>query len=174
MAYIVLAMVSVMAVTVMIGQHLCRHGELPRSVSAMAYRMPRRQRWMWTLWMWVCVYTMTPALFEAVPDHLEAVPHAFATCMALITLMPLVFHGPTNGHRSLIVAAGVFSQACVTILCPWLLLAWPLAFMAFFMWDVAEGDIPRIFWGKGVLVAEVLCYATLIISVTIKLLTQYG
>ena len=174
MVYVVLAMVSAMAVTMMIGGNLCRHGELPRSVSAMAYRLPRRQRWLWTLAMWVAVYTLTPALFEAVPDTLEAVPHAFATCMALITLTPLVFRDMTNGHRSLIVAAGVLSQACVTILCPWLLVAWPGAFMAFFMWDVAEGDIPRIFWGKGVLVAEVLSYATLFISVMVEILVRYG
>jgi len=169
-----LAMISAFAVVLMIGHNLCRRGELPRSVSAMAYRLPRRQRYLWTLWMWVCVYTMTPALFEAVPDRLEAVPHAFATCMLLITLMPLVFRDMTNGHRALIVAAGVFSQACVAVLSPWLLLAWPAAFMAFFMWDVAEGDIPRIFWGKGVLVAEVLCYATLLIGIMTKLLLRNG
>lgn len=167
-------MISAFAVTLMIGSNLCRHGELPRSVSAMAYRLPRRQRYLWTLWMWVCVYMLTPALFEAVPDRLEAVPHAFATCMTFITLMPLALRDMTNGHRALIVAAGVFSQACVGVLCPWILLLWPAAFMAFFMWDVAEGDIPRIFWGRGVLVAEVLCYATLWISVIIKLSLQNG
>lgn len=170
----ILAMISMFAVILMIGSNLCRHGELPRSVSSMAYRLPGRQRYLWTLWMWVCVYTLTPALFEAVPDWLEAAPHAFATCMLLITVMPLFKRDMSNGHRALIVAAGVFSQACVAVLCPWILLLWPAAFMTFFMWDIAEGDIPRIFWGKGVLVAEVLCYATLFISIIIKLSLQNG
>lgn len=172
--YIILAMISVFAVAMMIGRHWCMHRELPRSVSAMAYRLPMRRRWKWILWMWLCIYTLTPALFEAVPDRLEAIPHAFATCMLLITLMPLAFRGMTNGHRALIVAAGVFSQACVAVLCPWLLLLWPAAFMAFFMWDVGTGDIPRVFWGRGVLIAEVLCYLALFIGTILKLTMVYG
>lgn len=171
---IALAIISLCTVVLLIGYNLCRHGELPHSISAMAYRLPRKQRFLWTLSMWAAVFTLTPITFEVIPDHLEAIPHAFATTMLLITLMPLVKRNMSNGHRALIVAAGIFSQACVIVACPWLLLLWPAAFLYFFLMDVTTNDIPRIFWGKGSIVAELLCYAALYLSAMIKYVMTNG
>ena len=172
------ALYSLFSICAYIGYYYLQRGGFPESFMAMAYR--HKRKWLWTLWLWSTTYTLTPALFEVMPDNWHGVAHAYATSMLLLGVIPFVKHeysGECNRAFSLLgICACLFSQLCVAILCPLVLLMWiplwiPLSafFFAAFLGYNERPDSLNLFNGKGLFLFEVICYFSLYLSVVINL-----
>jgi len=147
-----------------------RLGELPGSVSTSVFTMPRRKRYVWTAMLWLSTYTLTPALFQVVPGNHVYAAHAFATSVLLAGLFPIFKRSISRGFMTLVSSAWCFSQVCVALLCPWLLLMWPVVAIVLFVLYMMEDDLPAALRGKGVFLAESMCYVTLFMSIIIEIL----
>ena len=102
-----------------------RTGRLPLTMSDAAYS--RRGRWKrlpHTLFLWAATFTLLPALFHVIPEEWYGMAHAYATSMVLAGFIPLVKRVRGLTYNVTVLAAGVFSQCCVCVICPLLMLVW--------------------------------------------------
>lgn len=74
--------------------------------------------------------------------------------------MPLMEGESHKAHNILGVAAGILSQVCVLILCPWWAAVW-LPFGLLVITDKTH-DIHSIWYGKTVFLSECACYVSLV------------
>lgn len=133
-----------------------RRGSLPDSMGTEVYVIPDGGwRWLWSVWMWSTVYTITPKLFHVIPEQGQPCAHAFATAMLLLGILPLLKHEGDRGVFALGLAACFMSQVCVALVCPWWLLMW-LSLPALAAWrsDLLAGGRYRLF-------VELTCYCSL-------------
>ena len=169
---IVLLIVSILLVALYVGAAIWKERELPDSISSLVYLLPDgKWRWLWTVWIWAATYTLTPALFELMPESLGAVAHAFATSMLFTGAMPLVKRESNRTHNILAISAGVFSQMCVVIICPWWLLLWTLMVILFLL-AMKENGLPQWINQKGLFVTEIVCWLALFGALFTHILKQ--
>ena len=145
------------------GLVLMSRGGVPESVSGLVYNLSERMRWLWSAWLVAVAMTVMVPLMTALDD---------AAWLGWLTVVGLVGAAVTpicNGDTHLLhdvfgVSAGVLSQVCVAVLCPWWLLVWalwlPLLAGAMAALNDAK-DPPCLFGGHGVLAAELTCAVTL-------------
>lgn len=140
--------------------------KLPDSISAMVYSLPRSWQWVWIVWMWVVSVVTCIPVIESLPDDFKSFGFLTMGCLALCGSMPLIRQEENTLHYVFAVTAGVLSQICVVVCNPWLLLLWaimlPFVMGAFAGFNDSK-DIPVIAGGKGVLLAEMICYISLIL-----------
>lgn len=146
-----------------VGVVLMSRGGIPESVSGMVFGLPVHKRWVWSAWLVAVALTVMVPLMTALGD---------AAWLGWLTVVGLAGAAVTpicNGDTKLLhdvfgVSAGVLSQVCVAVLCPWWLLVWllwlPLLAGAMAAMNDAK-DTPRLLEGYGVLAAEVTCAVTL-------------
>lgn len=151
-------LVSMALVALYIGLVCYRKGEIPENMGAVAYLLPDGGwRWLWSVWLWSTVYTLTPKLFVVIPDAGQPCAHAFATAMLLLGILPLLKHEGNKGVYALATVACFFSQVCVALVCPWFLLTWlsmPAMLAGRHCWRGLEKVRQR-------LVMELSCYVSL-------------
>lgn len=137
---------------------------LPDSISAMVYYLPRPLQWLWIVWMWaVSLLTCIP-LMGVMPESWKSLAFIVLGCLMLCGAMPI---SDTNvsktAHDVFGILGGVLSQVCVVFVSPLWLTAWLL--WAFCMGSTViqpeGGDMRSLFKGKGVFVAECVCFLTL-------------
>jgi len=138
---------------------------LPDSISAMVYELTRGWQWLWIVWMWaVSLLTCIP-LIEVLPDDVKVLGFATLACLMLCGAMPISDKAVSRrAHNVFGILGGVLSQVCVAIISPCWLSAW-FAFVAVYGYDLLPSQDGRIYpsrWydGKGVLLAEMICAAT--------------
>ena len=139
-------------------------GELPGSISALVYTLSRPWQWVWIVWMWAVAFTACIPLIEVMPSDLgKGLAFLTLVCLMFVGGMPVTEKENSRAHNLFGVSAGVVSQVCVLLLCPQWLWAW-LAYVVCVLF-VAFFPGNRLLSGKGVLMAEVICYITVIGSV---------
>lgn len=137
----------------------------PESLSAMVYVLPPGGwRWLWTLWLWAVALTACVPLMDVMPDEWRSLAFAVLTLLAFVGVFPLFDDAHRRQHCVMAVAAGVFSQLCVAMLCAWWLLAWlvyvPLL-LIMALPDVRWCEtVAKAVEHKGVLIAEAVCALT--------------
>lgn len=167
----ILLITSVVLTTSFIGVVTWWRRELPESVSAMVYDLPKAGQWLWIVWLWASTYTLTPALFEVMPEEWGVLAHAFSTSMLFIGAMPLMKDSKNRAHYALSIAAGIFSQLCVLIIDAQWLVTWLLfPFLLGSIFVQPQGWLAKAVNHKGVLIAEKICYIALIGSLISKLI----
>lgn len=169
--YIILVLVSFVTVFALLVCWTARDRRLPATVSDMAYGHPERiRRLHYTLWLWGATFTLTPALFHLMPEEWEGLAHAYATSVVFCGLMPLMVRGRNLLFAVFGLSAGVFSQCCVCVLCPWWMLVWTHlgALVAF---ADRRDTVPSWFVGKGVMVVEFASWLTIASAIFTKLIT---
>jgi hypothetical protein len=170
--YIILVLVSFVTVFGLIAYWTKKRGQLPSTVSDMAYNhSARRKRINYTIWLWVSSFTLTPGLFHLIPEEWEGLAHAYATSIVLCGLIPVLLRQRNLPFVVFGLSACVFSQCCVVVLCPWWLLTWTHlgALVAF---ADRHDTIPGWFVGKGVLVVEFVSWFTIASAILTKLITN--
>lgn len=159
--------ISVLLTALGIGAATWKLGELPESISALVYVLPRQGgwQWLWIVWMWsVSLLTCIP-LVSAMPDDWRILAFATLACLMLCGAMPISdSHVNRRAHNVFGILGGILSQACVLLISPWWLLAW-LLFVAVYGYDLLISKNGRIYpsrWydGKGVFLAEMICAVT--------------
>ena len=148
-----LLIASILLVALYVGVTIWRKKELPPSISEMVFDLPTMWQWVWTAWLAIVDIFAAPALFEAMPENWQFVGFFFIGCLLFVAAMPLVRKSRNKAHEILAIAAGIFSQLCVGIICPWFFLMWVVfAIIPFFdkkwympglpMWMIRS----RCFW----------------------------
>lgn len=167
MALVILSYVIVF-LTIMIWS--VRMGRLPLTMSDAAYS----RRGIWnrlphTLFLWSATFTLLPALFHVIPEEWYGMAHAYATSMVLAGFIPLVKRGRGMTYNATILAAGVFSQCCVCVICPWMMLVWShIAVLCIFTGSMeTEGCCLK---KNGRLVAEFVSWFNIATAIVINLI----
>lgn len=154
--------VSVLLAVLFTGIAIRKGRGLPESVSAMVYTLPvGGYRWLWTVWLWLVAMCLAPKLMETLPEELGFVGFMMLVCLIFVGAMPLFDKENGKWHNILGISAGILSQLCVLIICPWWLLSWLL--MAVIVTDAwfVHPRIPRWYDNKGVFIAEAICTISL-------------
>lgn len=143
---------------------IIRDKELPDSVSALVYALPKgRWRWLWSAWLALVTLLMAPALTAAMAATwwMSLLADATIICLAMTAAMPLLPGYHNRLHNALGILAGVLTQVCVLFICPWCLMLWLLFVVALVVLAFPDkGWAARItakISGKGVLLLEVIC-----------------
>ena len=161
----VLTLLSILLVAAYVVAAAWVRGELPGSISALVYALPAgRWRWLWSAWLALVTLLMAPALTAAMSATwwTSLLADALVVCLAMTAALPLLPGYHNRWHCALGILSGVLSQACVAVACPWWLLLWLLmAAVAIDAWLVHPGTA-RWYDHKGVLLAEVICAASII------------
>lgn len=166
-----LLIISILLVVSYIGTTIWVKRELPESVSAMVYDLPKAGQWLWIVWLWASTYTLTPALFEVVPEEWGVLAHAFATSVLFVGAMPLVKNESNKAHNALGILAGIFSQLCVLIIDAQWLVTWMLfPFLLGSIFVQPQGWLAKAVDRKGVFIAEAICYIALTGSLISKMI----
>ena len=139
------------------------HG-LPDSISALVYYLPRPMQWLWTVWLWAVSLCVCIPLIGAMPDEWRSLAFIALGCLMLCGAMPISDSNVSKtAHDVFGILGGILSQACVIFVSPLWLTAWLL--WAFLMGSTViqpeGGDMRSLFKGKGVFVAECICFVTL-------------
>lgn len=137
--------------------------KLPDSISALVYALPAgRWRWLWSAWLALVTLLMAPALTAALTATwwTSLIADATIICLAMTAAMPLLPGYHNRLHTALGILSGVLSQVCVWFVCPWWLFSW-LLLVAAWVWTTKD-TARTAFDGKGVFIAECICYLAII------------
>lgn len=145
------------------GLLLMSRGGVPDSISGMVYSLPVRRRWLWSVWLVAVALTLMVPLMSALGD-VAWLGWMTVVCLIGAAVTPVIHKDTHRLHNICGVAAGVLSQICVMILCPWWLLCWfiyvPLIADSMAAFNDSE-EMPVVCDGKGVLVSECICAVSL-------------
>lgn len=162
----VMTILSVVVVALYLGCYIWKNKELPDSISAMVYDLPKQQQWLWSAWL--CLVAVL--LFEPLVQHAGGLGWLTCVCLFGTALMPLVNTETRKWHYVLAYATGILSQVDVAWVSPWWLVMWLIMVvmvMAAFAGFNDSREIPKVFNGKGVTIAECICFVALVGSLLV-------
>ena len=169
---VTLLILSLFMVTLYVGVTTWKLGALPDSISSMVYVLPEGGwRWLWTAWLWVvALLTCIPTIEALSVKELEVFGFFTLLGLGFTGAMPLFLKEMIRTHYILSIAAGIFSQVCVLIICPWFLSLW-LLIVWFLLDSLTAGDKTRWYDHKAVFISESICYVSLLGSLLVHFLT---
>lgn len=138
--------------------------KIPDSLSALAYLLPYGGQWEWTMWAWFISLGMCIPLITSLPETWQFLGFLTLACLMLCGAMPISDANVCKrAHDILGIAGGILSQVCVAVLNSWWLMVWALwiILMGCTVIQSENGNMRRLFSGKGVFIAEVICLSTL-------------
>lgn len=131
------------------------HWRIPDSISALVFSVPRQWQSVWSAWLGIISLFLAPQLFAEIGDW-WLLAFIFVVCLLWVAGMPLACPRSKMEHYIFAVIAGILSQVCVAIICPWWLALWAVA-LALYVWQYKKYELD----GKGVFLSEVVCAMTL-------------
>lgn len=161
---IVILIISVLLVALYVGATIWRFRALPDSISAMVYALPEGGcRWLWSAWLaLVGILTFAPVVEMLDGRGLGILGFLPMALLMFVAVWPIFDREHYRWHNIFGTAAAVVSQVDVWLICPYWLLLWLLMVAAVFMKGLRHTG--TYFGGKGVLIAEVVCYVVLILA----------
>ena len=141
-----------------IGYWIWRTKEVPDSVSSLIHYLEGKG-WIWSSWLVVVSVTLMIPLIENLGVNTKFFGFLTALCLIGTAITPIIREDTYRLHVWFGRFAGLFSQVCVALLCPWWLLVW-LLFVAC-MGSVLINALPKKLTGKGLFIIEVLCAVSL-------------
>ena len=155
-----LIIISLILVVLYVSITIYNTHSIPDSVSAMVYSLPHGWRYLWTAWLWAVSMLLMPVLMERLGSYWQFLGFLWCASMAFCGALPLVKGEPNTIHNALGIAAGVLSQACVLVLCPWWLFAWVILFV--FVLSDKFRDLTSMWYGKSCMISESICYISMV------------
>lgn len=166
---ILLLIISILLVVSVTGIALWRIKALPESISSLVYVF--RWKWLWTVWLTIVgILTCAPAI--EVLDRIGMGFLGFSTlaCLIFCAAMPIFMKEQRQWHNILGISACILSQICVFFISMDWLYAWVLfIFLMVSVYVQPQGGITKVVKGKGVFVAECICYIALEGSLIFKI-----
>lgn len=124
MLQITLSILVIVITALFLGYDIKLTGEIPRSLSKIVLDIPYKA--MWTFYMWLCALLMGIALAFVLPEQYTLMNFGMVACLILCGGFPLIIEEAEKFHTIMGIVGGIFSQICVAIINPWLLLFWIL------------------------------------------------
>lgn len=159
-----MTVLSILLAVSFAGAAIWRLRALPDSISAMVYALPEcGWRWLWSAWLaMVDILTFAPVVEILDGRGLGILGFLPMAMLMFVAAWPIFDREHYRWHNILGTAAAVVSQVDVWLICPYWLLLWLLMPSVVFMKGIYHTG--TCFNGKGVLIAEVVCYAVLILA----------
>lgn len=154
----VLTIISAVLVILYVGLAIYTKKELPESISATVYELPKAGQWLWSAWL----ATVTILLFYPLTDAVGGLGWLTEVCLLGTALTPLINADTKKWHYAFAIAAGVLSQVCVLFICADWLFASLFIFLMGSVYVQPEGEIAKAVTHKGVFVATMVCFISLI------------
>ena len=124
---ITLLIISILLVALYVGAAIWRNRELPESISAMVQDLSKPWRWVWSVWLATITVLISPALTAAMPHEWYGIAgHICIVLLAMTAAIPLLPGEHNKAHYICGISAGIMSQVCVILICPYWLLTWTL------------------------------------------------
>ena len=159
-----LVILSLLLVTLYLGAAIWRMKCLPDSISATVFVF--KYKWLWTVWMWsVSALTLIPAIDRLSHIGMEALGFGSLACLVFCGAMPLVDKDNTKKHWTFGISGSILTQICVYFIyyeCLWVWVLFPFFFLSSYIQP--NGWLGKAMNGKGVLIAEIICYICLVSS----------
>jgi len=135
---------------------------LPESISAMVYALPDGGwRWLWSAWLALLgILTFAPVVEILDGRGLGILGFLPMALLMFVAAWPIFDREHYKWHNILSTVAAVVSQVDVWLIRPYWLLLWLLMSSVVFMKGLRHTG--TYFGGKGVLIAEVVCYVALV------------
>lgn len=154
-----LVIISIVLVVLYVGITIYHTKSIPESISAMVFDLKKPWQWVWSAWLASVTVMISPALTAAMPDVWYGIAgHIFIVLLAMTAAMPLLPGYHNKAHYICGIAAGIMSQICVALICPWWLLVWCIFPAVVMLKGVYYTS--TYFDGKGVFLAEMVCAVT--------------
>lgn len=156
---------SILLVVLFVGIIIWRTKELPESVSAMVYDLPQGGwQWLWTMWLiLVDVFAFGPVIEILDVQGFGWLAFLPMAMIGFVAVWPLFDEEHRAWHYALSIAAAMITQVCVWKISPWCLLLW-LLLLVLCVYAFFAKTYPSWLKGKSVLIAECICYLTLILA----------
>ena len=158
-----IAITLISAALAVVGMAVMLKGNIPDSVSGLVYNLSATKQWWWSVWLSAVAITVMVPLMVALGDW-AWLGWLTSVCLIGAAVTPVIRSDTRRMHNICGVAAGILSQLCVVVLCPWWLMCWfvfvPLMAGSMAAFNDSE-DLPVVCAGKGVLVAECICAVSL-------------
>ena len=168
---IVTLTISILLVVLYVGAAIRKKCDLPDSISGMVYVLPKGGwRWLWTIWIWIVGFILAPCLIGALDESFRFLGFVTIVMLIFCGAMPLFDKDNNALHNFFGVSACVLSQVCVTIICPWCLLFWTIL-IGVCVYDYFARNYPKWLRGKGVFIAETICFMALVCALFIRVLS---
>lgn len=152
-----LVILSAIVAVVYVATATARVKELPESISALVYSLRRPYQFLWTLWVWVVTFLLTPPILSAMEDSaFQFLGFITVAALAFCGAMPLVRGQRNTGHYVCALIAAVLSQLCVMFICPYFLLLWGVFIILYLCAPFCD-----VLDGKGVFILECVCWTTI-------------
>ena len=131
---------------------------VPDSISSMVYEL--KHKWVWSVWLCAVSLTLMPVLIDTLPDYVRFVGFLTICCLLGCCITPLIRKELQGVHNMLAIMAGLLSQICVILICPWWMLAWTgmIAICGYVL--LCAGEEECAIDGRGLLLAEGFCALT--------------
>ena len=167
--------ISILLVALYVGAATWKERELPESISGMVYLLPEGGwRWLWSVWLWIVSLLATMPVISILDTRNMAYLGFFTlACLVFVGAWPLYHPDTKKAHYIGGTAAGILSQVCVLIVCPWWLMLWLLMAGV----DIAARYakwFPTWLENKGVLLAEIVCFTAYVGAAFTKLYLIIG
>ena len=135
--------------------------EIPSSLSASVFYLPRTGQWLWTAVIVAVVFLVAPTLISKASDNTQFL--AFIACAGLLFVggAPLAKDKTDMAyhvHMAGAIACAVASQILLAFNAPWLLLLW-----AFWISDAIYTRAHHNQWRTAVFWAEMTCFCDIFI-----------
>lgn len=153
------SMIGFALMWVYIGYMIWKKGELPQSISATVYDLDRKNKWVFTIVMFLCTFLIAPQLMEVTYMETSILP--FLTLVGLLGVgaAPLVSGEKNTLHYVSASICGVASQLMIALSVPQILFLWT-PYVIYTLW--------KEFSGKNMMVAEMVMMMGMMILCIVK------
>lgn len=146
--------IALLLVVFYLGITIWRKKELPESISALVYDLPKKRQWVWSAWFAI----VCALLFIPIVERLEWLGWLTEVCLLGCAVTPLIKPDTRKIHYALAYTAGALTQVDVAVMEPQWLGVWMLfVFLMGSVYVQPWGNLAKIVEHKGAFVAEVCC-----------------
>ena len=157
---------SILLAASFLGVAIWKERGLPDSISALVYVF--RQKWLWTVWLWaVSFLTLIPVIGRLSRIGMEFLGFGTLVCLVFCGAMPIYDKDNTTAHWVSGTAGCALSQLCVWFIgyeCLWVWMIFVFLFLSGYVQP--DGWLGRAMKGKGVTLAEMTCYAAVVMALS--------
>lgn len=152
--------IQILLVALFVGAAIWNKRELPDSISAIVYELKKPYQFLWTVAIWIISFLFVYPMMVIMAGTLQFVGFLTIVCLLFTGAMPLIPGSHNTAHNVLGVSAGILSQICVLIICPYWLLMWMLfLIISIDAWFAVK---ERFYDHKACIIAEFICYVSLV------------
>lgn len=150
-----------MMVVLLVGTAIIKEQKLPESISSLVYMF--RHKWLWSVWLWIVSLCLMLPVISRLNEKVKFVGFLTFCMLAFCGCVPLFMEDKRKWHYALGIAGGILSQVCVLLIDGNWLSMWMLfVFLMGSVYVQPEGELGKAMNGKGVFVAEAVCYMALL------------